>query len=180
MLDITDLDVEDIWKIVNDVRKSFLYKYGVDNVHKNCKDSNTLISDEYIKENVDTVNEKLKLAITSTPNKNITYETLVNAKNIFTYLNVCPTTGLNAFFDMRKKSESAKNILLALTSIMKTSQNAVQKSSTKIFLKAMAVLELRNFEIIFGMTNGEVIEACRKYSLNCNETLKVLGNYHHY
>ena len=81
-------------------------------------------------------------------------------KNIFTYLNYCPTKDFYVLSSVIK-SESAKNILLALTSMMKTSQNAGQKSYIKIFTKAMEIFKLSRFEEIDTITRENGIDVLR-------------------
>ena len=72
MLDRTSLDQENVWKIVGQIRKSFLFQLKA----PKCIDGDTLISDSYIKNNIDVVEQKLKLNKETNPNKNITDETL--------------------------------------------------------------------------------------------------------
>ena len=79
-------DQENVWKIVKETRKSFLSQ------HKNpeCLDDGTLLSDNSIKDNIDTVEKKLKLSPIYSPNKKVSGNTLEDAVNVYTYLNYCP------------------------------------------------------------------------------------------
>ena len=79
---MTNLDQENVWKIVKEKRKSLLSQIS----DPECQESDTLLSDSYIKGNVDTIEEKLKLNTTITPNKNVSYGTLQFAADIFIYL----------------------------------------------------------------------------------------------
>ena len=90
--------------------------------------------------------EKLNLNTTitsSTPKENVSAETFQTAGEIFTYLNFCPPKGLSDFLSNLIKSESPKNIALAMMSLMQTTQNAAKKSSIRIFTKTMETFQLR-------------------------------------
>ena len=116
----------------------------------------SLLSDCYIKDNIDVVEEKLKLKIEITQNRNVSVETLQFAASIFTYLNFCPTKDFYVLSVI--KFESAENILLALASMMKSSQNAGKKSSTRIFSKAMEIFKLTSYRDIDVITKGKGID----------------------
>ena len=170
MLDRTKLDQKHFWKIVKQIRKSFLSQ----NIDPTCQEENTLLSNDYIKNSIDDVEEELKLNIAITPNKNATFESLQFAAHLFTYLNFCPTKDLFALPTVIK-SESAKNILLALTSMVKTSQNAVKKSSTKIFTRTMDLFNLTFYRDMDVITKGKGIDNWRNDSKYYHETVRILG-----
>ena len=167
-------DQDNVSKIVRQIRKSFLSQIkGL-----NCQDSNILFPDSYIKDNIDVVEEELKLNTTYSINKDVSDETLQVAVDLFTYLNFCPTPEFRTLSSIVKhlaNSKSAKNILLALTSIMKTSKNAVNNSSAKIFIKAMEIFGLINYKDIDAITKEKGFDDLKYY----NETLKVLGKKIH-
>ena len=170
MLDMTQVDQKNVWKYVRQIRKSFLSQ----NSDPDCQYHDTLLSDNYIKDNIDIVEEKLKLTKTTTPHKNVSNKSLKFSANIFTYLNFCPTKD---FYVLSvTKSESAKNILLALTSMMKTSQNAGKQSYTKIFTKAMEIFRLSIYRDIDAITKEKGFHELRNNFETYNETLKVLGH----
>ena len=169
MLDKVHFDLKNVWKIVKKIRKSFLSQLK----DPECQDYNTLLSDSYIKDNIDVVKEKLKLKIGITPNKNVSDVTLQFSANIFTYLNYCPTKEFYVLSII--KSESAKNIFLALTSMMKTSQNAGKQSYTKIFTKAMEIFRLFIYRDIDVITKEKGFDDWRNNSDHYYKTLKVLG-----
>ena len=172
MLDKTKLDQKNVWKIVRQIRKSFLSQ-NTDPEHQT--DIPSLLSDYYIKQNIDLVEEKLKLL--NTPNtkiKDISDETLKFAANLFTYLNYFPSKDFYVFISVIK-SESAKNILLALTSMVKTSQNAVKKSSTKIFTRTMDLFNLTFYRDMDVITKGKGIDNWRNDSKYYHETVRILG-----
>ena len=170
MLDRVHLDQENVWKIVRQVRKSFLSQLK----DPKCQDHNTLLSDSYIKDNIDFVEEKLNLHITITPNKNVSDETLQFAAKLFTYLNYCPTKDFYVLPSVIK-SESAKNILLALTSMMKTSKNAGLKTS-EIFTKAMEMFQLITYKGMDAINKEKGFDDWRNDLKHHNERLKVLGH----
>ena len=132
-----------------------------------------LLSDNYINNDIDVVEEKLKLNVGINPNTNVSDETLQFAANLFTYLKYCPTKDFYVLSII--KSESAKNILLALTSMMKTSQNAGKKSFTRIFIKAMEIFRLFIYRDIDAITKEKGFDDQRNNLEHYNETLKVLG-----
>ena len=150
------------------IRKSFLSQLK----DQNCQDDETLLTD--IKYNIDVVEEKLKLNTTITPNKNVSYETLQFAANIFIYLNYCPPKDFYILSVI--KSESAKNILLALISMMKTSKNAGIKTSIEIFTKAMEIFQLIIYKDMDGITKEKGFDDWRNDLKHHNERLKVLGH----
>ena len=126
-------------------------------------ESDTLLSDSYIKDNIDIVEEKLKLNKETSPNK-----------NLFTYLNYCPPKDFYVLSSITK-SESARNILLALTSMMKTSKNAGKESYTKIFTKATEIMNLSIYKDIDVITREKKIDDMTNDFEYGNETLKILG-----
>ena len=65
--------------------------------------------------------------------------------------------------------------MLALTSMMKTSQNAGQKSSIKIFTKAMEILKLNIFKDVDVITREKGIDVLRNDFKYYNETLQISG-----
>ena len=169
MLDKVHLDQKNVWKIVRQVRKSFLSK----NTNPIC-DIYSLLTDNHIKDNIETVVENLKLNTTYSTNKNVSDKILQTAADMFTYLNLCPSAGaktLSNFLQDLFKSRSAKNILLALTSIMKSSKDAKKESSTKIFMKAMELFKLSTYSDIEVITKEKKINEFKRF----NETRKILG-----
>ena len=89
MLDMTTVDKENVWKIVKQTRKSFLSKHS-DPV---CKLA--LLHHNYIKNNINALEENLKLNVTSTPNEATSDTTLKTAAQAYTYLNFCPPKQLS-------------------------------------------------------------------------------------
>ena len=116
--------------------------------------------------------EKLELKTTYSTNRNVSVKTLKTAAYMFTYLNFCPhAPTLTTFLRDLFYSRSAKNILLALTSIMKSSRNAEKEISTKIFMKAMEIFKLSTYSDIEVITKEKKINEFK----HVNETRKILG-----
>ena len=164
---MTQLDQENVWQIVRKIRKSFLSQHKDLTCQKGYK--NTL-SDNHIKDNVNTLGEKIKQNATLNTNRNVSDETLFFAANLFTFLSYCPTKNFN-FVKYLVESESVKNILMALTNMIKTSQNADKKSSTRIFKKAMEVFDLNMYKNIDAITREKGFDDSKQF----NEILQVLG-----
>ena len=74
MLDMTLLDQNNIWKIVRQTRKEFLYQQP----ELECLNQNILLADSKIDENINTLAEKLKVNTTSTPKDSVSDEILHN------------------------------------------------------------------------------------------------------
>ena len=166
---MSQISQENILKIVKKIRKSILSEEN----DPECEYPNTLLSNSYVKKNINSVKEKLNLTTTfNMTNKNVTKKTLEQAAQMFTYLNYCPP---HLYYFLRKIefSETPKNILLAIISIIKTRNNAEKRSSTKIFTKIMEKLKLHNHKDIDIITKGEGLKD--KHFDTWNKTLKFLG-----
>ena len=121
-----------------------------------------------------TIGEKLKLNTTYSTNIKVSDKILQTAAHMFTYLNFCPTAEartLTIFLQNLFTSRSAKNILLALTSMMKSSENAEKISSTKIFTKAMEIFKLSVYRDIDVITKEKNINEIK----NFDESIKTIG-----
>ena len=93
---------------------------------------------------------------------------------MFTYLIFCPTAKartLTIFLFDLFNFKSANNILLAMTSMMKSSKNAGQESSTRIFIKAMEIFKLGTFRDIDVITKDRKIKNFKYY----NRKINILG-----
>ena len=166
---LKQFDIKKVWRIVKEIRKSFLSKNKEDLY---CSPPDLLKSDD-IKDILNNLEEKLKLKLTI-PIKIIKHETLLLSAEIFIYISYCPPTKFYKFIGNLIESTFPKNILLALASIMKTSQNAAKRSSTKIFKKAMAIFKLSNYKVIDAITKEDGCNDTKSQ----NETVKILGVFH--
>ena len=132
-----------------------------------------------MKDNNDILAKELKLNTTTTPNDNVTYETLKTAGEMFIYLNYCPDR-LLPLMEHILNNEKPKDIILALTSIKKYPKVSTKESSEKIMrkvLERMNLLQYENFQIITKgkcYANGS-FDSC-KSKIDLNETnIKQLG-----
>ena len=174
----TELDWDRVWKIVKDKRKSFLYEYS-DVV---CQNDDTILADEYIEENINATRRELRATLKSS--KNVTKETLKIAAEMFTYLNHCPPKLISFYADLFNNGKP-RYIMLALTSIIKSSQNAAKSSSLKIFSKVQEKFDLMNYEKVRIITNGKCLKDriygnCTKKVTVQDNDLKVLGLFYIY
>ena len=173
MLHNSRSDLRSFWNIVEELRKSVFSKI----LKLDCNAQSTLLSDEQIKLNIKTLEDTLNMnqslimeTITKTicssygcdtkrfdvPTiyKNVTYETLQSAAEMFTYLNYCPPKLLLSFYNDLFKSASPRNIILAITSINRKAQNSAKESSVTILKKVMETLKLIKYEDIQIITRG--------------------------
>ena len=158
---------------MKETRKIFLSKHD----NPECQGFHELLWNNYIMESIETLEENLELNTNSNPNKHLTLENFQTLSKMFTYLSFCPEKQENLYTFIEKiNSESPKNILLALASIMKAAKNACKKSSNKIFIKTMEVFGLSNYKKINVLTTEE---RC-KDSKSCFETSKTLGQKHNF
>ena len=108
---MTKLDKENLWKIVKETRKLLLSLKE----DPECQDSNTILSDNLIKENNRRLEEALNLDPTSVPfpSNRITVKSLETAAEIFTYLNFCPPVFLSLIQHILKTG-TPKDIILGM------------------------------------------------------------------
>ena len=164
-------DKENVWKIVKETRKPFLYYYS----NLPC---NILLPDHIITENIKRIYEKLHLK-PSKPSENITKETLKTAAEMFTYLNYCPPKQLISFYANLFHNASPKEIIQALTSIRMASQNAAKEISFKIFRRVKENLKFIG-EKIHMVTTGKCFNngtygKCNRKKDIIKKDMKILG-----
>ena len=184
MLDMTELDQEKVWEIVKKTRITFLSEYSI----ADCK---ILLSDRNIQKNINSLAEDLNLNTTSIPNKFVSDTSLQSAGEMFTYLNYCPLiipkyALLSAYLF---KTGTPREIILALTSAIKTSQNVDEKNNLiKSFLKVMEILGLNHYEKFQILTKGKcytnkaIFENCTlKTNVTSKEDDKLKeGHFNHF
>ena len=164
MLDTTQLKDEDVWKIVKDIRKSFL-------ANQNESDCKSLLSISKTQENINNFEQKLNLLSTpTTPKMNISTKTSQIGAEMFGYLNLCPPFELLQFYqnELLVDNSPIHHITLALSSIMKTTENAEHRSSRRLLEKLLKLINLQTYKYFERMNDVE---------LNLNHTidLKILG-----
>ena len=181
MLDTTELDLENVWEIVKKTRISFL----VEHPDPYCQDSNTLLSDESIQENIHRVTKELKLNTSLTPDKNVSFKTLETATEMFTYLNYCSLLipkYLRIIIAHLFKTRTPGEIIFGLTSVIKTTKNRAEKYKTiEMLSKFMETLRLKDYEKVQIITKGKcytnaTFDKCtKKIDLINEESLKNSG-----
>ena len=183
MLDMTQLDLENVWKLVKTTRKSFLsHKFRTKSNGLDCDRANsyTLLIDYFIKFNIDSLAEKLELNPTSVPNENVSHKTLETAGEMFTYLNYCPNK-LESIIVQILENGTPKDILLAFSSILNSSpKNSIKRSSRNILLKVLKSLELDTYEKIQILTKGkcyynDTLSNCKSKMSFTDEDIRKLG-----
>ena len=116
-------DQENFWKIVKDTRMSLL----LENADLYCR-SDLIFQFSIIQDNINSLAAKLKFNTTSyTPKKNISFETLQTAVEMFTYLNYCPPKLLDFKIQLLQTGKP-RELILALISLKESSQKAAEKS----------------------------------------------------
>ena len=147
MLDIVELDLDNVWKILKGTRKTFVSKL----TDADCQHMNTyvslLLSEKNIKQNIDDVEKKLGINVSFAMNKNVSGKVLKTAVKMFTYLSFCPPKYLILVSNILKM-EPPKNIILALTSMKMTTHNLEKLATVQILAKVMESLGLKQFEEI--------------------------------
>ena len=175
---MTQLDQENVWKIVKEIRKTFLSQQ----TDQDCNYDKYLLSVTNIKNNIQRLSEKLKLNPQSIPNSNVSFTTLENAAKMFTYLNYCPPK-LIFFISHLLNTATPRDIVLAFSSLKTISLNALKPSTIQMFSKIMESLGLNNYENIQLITQGKCYNnstygSCtKKTDVVDKEDLKVLGKY---
>ena len=185
MLDMTQLDLENVWKLVKTIRKAFLsHKLRSKKKDVDCdRDDayNNLLVEYFIKMNIDSLAEKLQLNPTSVPNENVSYKTLETAGEIFTYLNYCPDK-LESIITNVLENETPKDIILAFTSILKSSTNSIKQSMRNILSKVMESFKLDTYEKIQVLTKGkcytnDTFSRCTSKMNFSSEEISQLGKF---
>lgn len=151
---MTNLDQKNVWKIVEKIRISLLSEHS-DLDCNSDSDKALLLSDKNILNNINSLAAELKLNMTSIPNRNVSKETLQIAVEMFTYLNICPTKLLK-FTSHLFKTGTTREMILALTSIIKTIKNDKEKELTiKNLNMLLNSFSLGEYEKIQILTKGK-------------------------
>ena len=180
MLDTTELDLEQVWNLLKEIRKSFLSKSKQKTWKDHfCGPRDKLLLGDYITINVKSFAERLKLNTSDRQNRNVSYKTLETAGEMFTYLNYCPPE-LELFTTYILGNGSPKDMILALTHFMKTSQNSEKESTRRILLRVMEALDLHTYEKIQMVTKGKcyinnTFVKCTKNRNLSEEDIRLLG-----
>ena len=175
MLQQNQDDIANIWKIIKQVRKIFLSH----NDDPKCQEYDNQIAEDDIKANVDNVEENLITKSTDyDSHENITDEILQIGAEMFTYLNFCPPKKLIKFYKELLLQRPMKDIILAMTNIMKMRRNAEKSSAAIIWSKIDKKLRNLKYGIIDSVTlrhkmhSSEYVD-CKDKS--CSKEMKSLG-----
>ena len=84
-----------------------------------------------------------------------------------TYLSLCPSD-THSFYDILFRSETPKNIVLAMLSMLKTTRNAGKIAAEKIVGKVAEKLKINHFKNIDDLING-------KCTTNCTDIFEFFG-----
>ena len=149
MLENTEIDHENVWKIIKKTRLKFLFQHSDQDHH--CVE--TLLPAETIIDIMNSLTKELKLSTTDSPIKteDIPVKKIEHAAEIFTYLFYCPPKIPKhlLFYANLFHTGSPIDIILALTSIIKTSQNSAEKLDTlNILKKVMTKFNFNHYEKI--------------------------------
>ena len=155
--------------MVRQVRNDFLIK----NNNPECSiDLDNKIAEKYIKTNID----RVEIYLTKDSNdydsyENVTERNLQIGAEMFTFLNFCPPKNLIKFYKELLLQKSPKDIILAMTNIMKTRKNAEKVTATKILIKIENNLKYLKYRKIDSVTLRQM-----KHSLEfVNSTDKISG-----
>ena len=169
------LDLENVWKIVKETRKSFLFEAKESLSACQFNSNPLLLSPKVIQENHNKVEKELGMNAETTSYENVSERTLETAAEMFTYLNQCPQEHkLLSFYKDLFKSASPKDIILALTSIMKTTNNLEKEKSVNIFRKVMESINLLNYEDLQIIIKGNCYNANGTFN-NCSNKKNLIN-----
>ena len=144
---MTKLHQEDVWKVIRKTRLSLLSEY----TDIDCYSEDIILLQDIIRNNTNSIAAELKISTLPIPNKKVSHKTLQTAGEMFTFLNHCPP---KLFLDIFKNG-TARDIILALTSVIKTLKNANEKKVTiEVFTNLMDSINLKDFENVQISTKG--------------------------
>ena len=166
-------DIDNIWKIIKQVKKSFLISN--DN-HLQCQTAFHLVLEDEIRANNDNVEKYLTTnSADYNSHEYIGEDILQTAAEMFTYLNFCPSKKLILFYKELLLKRSTKDILLAITNVIKTRRNAEKVTAEKLLSKIDKKLKNLKYNIIDSLTQMKPsFVNCTDKS--CSEEMKSLGD----
>ena len=139
------MDKDYIWEIVKKERKNFLTV----NPDPGCQTHDNQVYEFDIKTNIDNFEKQMaNKATTNTSDENVTEDSLQTGAEMFTYLNFCPPKALQKFFKKLFLYGSTKDIILAVTNIIKTRKNAEKSTAIKIWREIDKKLPYLEYQII--------------------------------
>ena len=164
--------IDKVWKIIKKIRKNLL----AGNTKCNSKIFNKILEKD-IKTNINNVEKNLKIKPTNNINyENMTKDILQTGAEMFTYLNFCPPRKILNFYKELLFKGTNKDIILAVTNMMKTRRNAEKSASIRIWNqidKELKHLSYKKIEsVAMRKMNKSEFENCTKQS---SEDFKYLG-----
>ena len=148
--------------IINSTRRNFLsqnhspafFKKGSQTLGDGQEMEIPILLEETLINNIiGELENRLNITQDSSIHSDVTNQILQAAAQIFTFLNFCPPKILK-FYESLFRNASSKNILLALTNVVKVSQNAAKRSAIKILQTTLKTLRLAQFEKIEALATG--------------------------
>ena len=162
-------DIDNLWIIIKKVRKD----YFSHNVDTECF---IQIAENDIKTVIDNVEENLiKKSTEYDSHDNITEDILQVGAEMFIYLNFCPPNKLMKFYKEVLLKQSTKDIILAMTNIIKTRRNAEKSTATRIWSKIDQKLRNLRYRVINSVTLRHFSEFVDCKNKSCSEEMKSLG-----
>ena len=105
----------------------------------------TLVDNILFENIMNVLQEKVQMNTTIEPLENVTQETLETATEMFTYLFSCPPKEIISFYKHLLNTGTPKDIMIAMSNILRISQNAARESSYRIFIEAMTKMNLNQY-----------------------------------
>ena len=178
-------DIDNIWIIIKQVRKNYL-SYNDDS---ECQEYDNQIADDDIKTNIDNVEDNLTTkSMDYDPyyetmdydpyDENITEDILHAGVEMFTYLNFCPPTKLLQFYKELQLQRSTKDIILAMTNIIKTRRNSEKSTANKIWsetAKKLKHLKYKKYDPVTWRQINHITDPSNCTDQSCSEEIRLLG-----
>ena len=164
-------DDDKVWKIVKALRQF----YHMNTTLQSCRteDDRAILSFYEIGKNIQEIEKELKLDENIDSIRNISRSDIQTAGNMFTYLNYCPPL-IVRLYKILLKSATTREMIVAMSNIIKTSRKTEKKIAIKIWHKLMEN---------FGSTYRKIEKITDKlpdepdtFSLNEAWALNILGH----
>ena len=162
-------DKDNIWKFLKAIRKNYLSRESV----PECRIGLNLISESCIKDILYNLTKKSKKLQENKSKNYFDY-----GATMFIYLSFCPPKKLIKFYRELLAKGSIRDMILALTNIMKTRRNAEKSSATKLWSKLEDKLKFLNYKKLESLTlktsrHSDSSHGCE--TKKCSEDFKSLG-----
>ena len=181
MLHLRKLDMENVWKIIKRTRQSYLLQHP--DLYLNCYEK---ISTSILKELINNFTKELEISTKYPPEEKVSDKTLKTSAEILIYLLHCPQfkPKLLLFMSYILQYETPKELVLAWTNLLKTSQAGEKKENIEILTQVLEGFNLDFYEKLQIITkrkcfiNG-TFDTCpqKKAAVTDEESLKILGSF---